>query len=141
MHTIVVRGEAKASLKIGDADDDWIDIPGEELSGVTCEQKFADYLYLTDDLADLGLSGGVMHFEFTEGQLWTITTYAAEALLTEDQLRALADWTEIQWLDGIGEEFEQFPCRSSSAGEYYISPAAPQQNITIRQDNVTIPAR
>ncbi|MCW3095825.1 MAG: hypothetical protein JWL77_1443 [Chthonomonadaceae bacterium] len=139
MHSIVVRGEAKAFLEIGDADDDWIDIPGEELSGVTCDQKFAEYLY--DDLANIGLSGGVMRFEFTEGQLWTITTYEAEFRLTEDQLRALAQWTEFQWIDGIGEEFEQFPCRSSSAGNYYISPSDPQQTVTIRQDNAPITVR
>ncbi|MCW3053445.1 MAG: hypothetical protein JWN14_2615 [Chthonomonadales bacterium] len=132
MHTIVVRGEAKAFLQIGDADD-WNDIPGEELSGVTCDQKFADYLY--DDLVNIGLSGGVMRFEFMEGQLWTITTFEAEFLLSEDQLRVLADWTVFQWIDGIGEEFEQVPCRSSSTGNYYISPSDPRQTVTIRQDN------
>ena len=54
--------------------------------------------------------------------------------MDQDELESLAEYTQGQWSDGIGEGLEQYPCYTSNNGEEaYISPWFSWQQITTTQ--------
>lgn len=110
MYKIVISAEAQT---------DFQDL--EKLHGIECQEDFTDYL--NKNLSGLGLSSGIMNFEYWDGKLFTRTEYLSERKLTDSELAELVDYTQGQWSDGIGEGFEQEPCYYSEDGvEVYISP-------------------
>ena len=140
MYKITIKGEARTeypNLSI--------------LNGISCEDDFSEYFSKKygeteneQSLIDKGVHNGYMHFSYENGKLWTITTYESPVELTEEEIKILADYTQGQWSDGIGEGFEQYPCMhdndycdecvcgecedgdichdNNDAGEVYVSP-------------------
>lgn len=98
---------------------------------IECQDDFTDYL--DDDLLGIGLIEGYMSFELVDDKLYTITEYTSTHELTKKQLDLLADYTQGQWSDGIGEGFEQQPCYEEDDKEVYISPWYYGQEVTINQ--------
>jgi hypothetical protein len=51
--------------------------------------------------------GGKLRFSYKPdvNELWCITEYRSRRRLNDDELKMLADYTEGQWSDGIGENF------------------------------------
>jgi len=121
----------------GIAETDHYDL--SELDGVMCDDDFAEYFNEEEQaLIDKNVNNGYMRFSHENGELYTITEYECEEKLTDDELQILADYTQGQWSDGIGEGFEQFPCfftedEEGEEVEVYISPWCPKQKITITQ--------
>lgn len=60
--------------------------------------------YLDNDLADLGISGGLSQCRISiDGELILTTDYWAPKKLDDSTLQRLVDYTIAQWEDGIGE--------------------------------------
>ena len=102
--------------------------------------KVSVYLKITGDFVDYfdgdfksKLVSGYMGFEVIDGELFTITEYRINSKLTEKELFQLADYTQGQWSDGIGENFEQNPCKEINEEEVYISPWQRNQSVLIQQ--------
>ncbi len=87
------------------------------LSGVTCQDDFAEY----SDL-HAKLESGYMSFVFEVDTLYTVTTYLLKEDLSDDEIKKLESETQGQWSDGIGEGFEQFSCAFIGEEEVFISP-------------------
>ncbi|MDM0008390.1 hypothetical protein QTI51_26700 [Variovorax sp. J22G73] len=85
----------------------------QTLHGLTySEESFSDYLLdgiETQELADLGVSGGELKFEFDPqaGGLVAHTEYSIPRFLTHSEVEALQRYTAGQWSDGIGSNFFQ----------------------------------
>lgn len=81
------------------------------LHGLEHDEIFSDYMCDGGDetLADAGVTGGTLRFEFDEttGVLFGFTRYSAPRLLSEEELCLLKEYTVGQWSDGIGENFTQ----------------------------------
>jgi hypothetical protein len=106
----------------------------EELDGIDCQDEFSEYF--GDDeqlLIDKGVNNGYLNFEYSDGKLWSVTTYDSPVELTQDELDIIGDYTQGQWSDGIGESFEQFPCMEDDNGEVYVSPWHTGQVLIISQ--------
>ena len=89
------------------------------LDGIDDKTDFVEYI--DNNFADK-LDSGYMSFKVEDGKLYTLTEYDVKEDLTEDELNELADYTQGQWSDGIGEGFEQFPCWEEDGEEIYLSP-------------------
>lgn len=98
MYTITIKGEAHTNYPNID-----------ELDGIDCQDCFSEY-FDGDETYAKDVTGGFMHFEVDKGILMTITRYDSTRELTEQELADLAEYTQGQWSDGIGEGFEQEPC-------------------------------
>jgi hypothetical protein len=129
MWKITIKGEART---------DYPDL--EKLDGIDCQDDFAEYSDFNKDL-----EGGYMFFKYEKEKLMTYTQYTAKKEFNEEQLQQLAEETQGQWSDGIGEGFEQSPCLyveeyKNSDGEYtdevYISPWFSGQKIEIKQEQI-----
>lgn len=132
MYKITIKGEAKT---------DYENL--EELDGIDCQDEFSEYFGKKygdreeeQSLIDKGVSNGYMHFEFKDKKLWTITTYNSQQKLNKDELKILADYTQGQWSDGIGEGFEQNPCKYDGEDEIYISPWFSGQEVVVLQEKI-----
>lgn len=110
----------------------------KDLHGIYCQQCFSEYFH-DETFHQKGISGGFMHFEFNadDGKLYTITEYDAEKKLAAADLEKLRAYTVGQWSDGIGEGFEQFPCRVINGEEIYLSPWYYGQVATITQEEAS----
>jgi len=53
------------------------------------------------------ISGGVLFFEYINGDLYAMTTYNIIHELTQDEINQLRVYTVGQWGDGLGESLEQ----------------------------------
>lgn len=122
-YRVVVVGEAKTGY------------PNlKELDGVTCKDDFTEYMQYnpkTSPIKRKGISSGYMEFKYLMDRLWTVTTYKCPVELSQKELNDLKEYTIGQWSDGIGETFEQFPCKyvpeyetqnGLTSDEAYISP-------------------
>jgi len=137
---ILVRGEAQACFRAYNAeeDEDGQKVSGEELHGISADDPDDEFSqYFDCAMEGLGVYQGWMRFEFAGEKLWTITEYQAMSALSEEELKALALFTQGQWSDGIGEGFEQKRCLNFSGGSFSVSPYADRQNLTISQCGVT----
>jgi hypothetical protein len=112
MYKIIIKGEAKT---------DYENL--KRLNGVSAHEEFSDYFGEDEQsLIDKDVCNGYMHFEFKDNKLWTVTTYESDVELTQKEIDVLADYTQGQWSDGIGEGFEQYPCMFTEDNEeIYIS--------------------
>lgn len=120
MYKIVIKGEAKTDYE-----------HLAELHGIDCQERFSDYFDRDEFYKEI--SGGYMSFIHENGKLWTITEYDSNRKLTEEELATLADYTQGQWSDGIGEGFEQEPCFFEENEEVYISPWFFGQKLILEQ--------
>jgi len=72
--------------------------------------EMSDYLidYSDTILGGLGLTGGYIEFQFdtSENRLWVVTEYSSPRELTQDEISALVEYTQGQWSDGMGTNFE-----------------------------------
>jgi hypothetical protein len=100
------------------------------LNGINWQEDFVEYF--DGDSLDKLISG-YMRFEVVDGSLWTITEYEINAALTDEELTELANYTQGQWSDGIGEGFEQFSCCEEDGNEIFVSPWYPGQVLEIDQ--------
>jgi hypothetical protein len=96
------------------------------LDGVDCDDCFCDYFY--EQWMSDTITHGYMRFEYdpVANQLITVTEYKSAKMLTSVELNELADYTQGQWSDRIGENFEQEPMR-----EAYISPYSHDQTVSM----------
>jgi hypothetical protein len=120
----------------------------KHLEGVECQEDFTEYIrnIVNGDGKDCSqyFESGFTTFEYNSktGNLDAVCTYTCKPEIDELDLDVillenLAEYTQGQWSDGIGECFEQEPCNTGSRGEeYYISMWYPNQKITtvIEQD-------
>jgi hypothetical protein len=133
MYKITIKGEAST---------DYANLAA--LDGIDCQEEFTEFFsgkYKDNEneqaLIDKGVCNGYMNFEYKNGKLWTVTTYDSPVQLTEDELNILADYTQGQWSDGIGEGFEQEPCMCDDDDEdVYISPWSRGQKLITEQKEV-----
>lgn len=128
MYKITIRGMAETSYD-----------NVKELHGIGCQEDFTDYFCQEEQcLKDKGVSGGYMFFEvLNDDHLWTTTTYTSREELTLKEIELLANYTQGQWSDGIGEGFEQEPCYfDEQGGEVYISPWHRDQYLITQQEKV-----
>ncbi len=88
-----------------------------QLSGVSCQDDFAEYSDLSRKL-----ESGYMSFKFEDGILYTITEFELKEALGYDEIEKLKSETQGQWSDGIGEGFEQSGCAYIADEEVFISP-------------------
>jgi len=98
-----------------------------DCNGISDDTEFMDYFWSNDpeieDSISRIVSGGLMSFAVKNNTLWTYTDYEVTEKLNSSEMKALQDYTQGQWSDGIGEGFEQQPCGSDKYGdEIYISP-------------------
>jgi hypothetical protein len=102
------------------------------LDGIYCQDNFVDY---ADEPLRSKLKSGYMSFKYNEEeeQLYTVTKYIAKEQLSESELQELADYTQGQWSDGIGEGFEQEPCCEVDGYEIYVSPWHRNQELEVIQ--------
>ena len=120
MYTIKIKGEAKASLE--DKDGNYHALSLEQLlqcNYIDIQDDFVEYI---DEDYKYKLDSGYTHFKLDEGKLYSICVYEANEKLTDEELELLGDYTQGQWSDGIGEGFEQYPCKEIDDMELYISP-------------------
>lgn len=110
------------------------------LDGVDSDACFSEYFheqFTVGDtthpgeqaLIDAGVTGGFMHFECLDNELFVVTEYDLKRKLTEAEEKQLIEYTQGQWSDGIGEGFEQNPLERDGY-EYYISAWYPGQVAT-----------
>lgn len=52
------------------------------------------------------VTGGYMEFRYENGELYTYTTHDVSRQLTNEECKKVADYTQGQWSDGIGEGFD-----------------------------------
>jgi hypothetical protein len=106
------------------------------LDGVDDQSNFVEYMDEEDYPFVSNLGGAYMEFKVRDGKLYTITEYDIknDYNLTETELQQLADYTQGQWSDGIGEGFEQFPCAEEDGEEIYLSPWCRGQDVEIIVD-------
>lgn len=116
------------------SDDNGDAVPERIGHGVTldyAENEFVQYMHNRTLAAKLG--SGYMRFEFDKEaqRLVTITEYTARERLTATERKELGKYTQGQWADGIGEGFEQFPCREYAGRDVFISPWYHGQVVTV----------
>lgn len=131
MYIIKIKGEAEAHLE--DRDGNTHALSFEQLlrcNYIDIQDDFVEYI--DDDYKDK-LDSGYTHFKVDEGKLYSICVYEVNEKLTDEELELLTDYTQGQWSDGIGEGFEQFPCRKIDNMELYISPWIPEQTCEVLQ--------
>lgn len=106
----------------------------EDFDGISSSDLFSYYLR-DEALKQKGVSGGRMYFEYNkvDRQLYTITAYESKHLLAEQELQRLVDYTLGQWCDGIGEEFQQNPCRYINNKPIYVCAG---EFLTVTQEEV-----
>ncbi len=147
-YKITIKGEAKTSYP-----------HLERLDGIDSQDNFAEYFGEDEKSFSKDIKSGYMKFVFEDGKLWTITEYWSKRELTKEELDILAEYTQGQWSDGIGEGFEQNSCYESdvsyqqyteqelvdiASGKYdddpeeifevFISPWFGEQVLTIKQE-------
>jgi hypothetical protein len=98
------------------------------LDGVECQDDFVQYF---DEDFSHKLKHGYMSFHVEDGKLFTVTEYEMNEPLVADELEILANYTQGQWSDGIGESFEQFPCAEENGEEIFVSPWYHGQKTTV----------
>lgn len=113
--------EVKVRAIAGNIDGDY---SREDFHGVICDEVFSEYL--PEGLKDV-FKGGKMSFIWELGELWVETDYTSEQTPSEREIIKLAEFTQGQWSDGIGENFEQMPCLDSG----YVSPWYRGQQVQI----------
>ncbi len=125
MFKIIVKGEAKTDYK-----------NISELSGIDCQDNFAEYFDRGVSYED-AIEDGYMHFTVEDGKLMTITEYTSKRRLSGIELENLKEYTQGQWSDGIGEGFEQNECMIDDDGEeVFISPWFSGQVIQVTQEEI-----
>jgi hypothetical protein len=108
MYIIFIKGRAKVSNNDGPVIDPTL---LKQLNGVTYEQgTFTEFLA---DGGDYSISrkikrDGGMYFSYKAGEMTVsvTTSYWSKKPLSEKELKSLANYTMIQWSDGIGEGLE-----------------------------------
>jgi len=75
----------------------------------------------------------LFRYDKEANQLMAETAYSFTRRLTEEEMRALEDYTTGQWSDGIGESFEQQPVGDG----FYISPWHRGQKLEV----IEVPSR
>lgn len=126
MYQIKIKGEAKTNYK-----------NLFKLKGIDCQDDFAEYFDGDESYAQ-DIQSGYMKFIVENNKLMTITTYKSNRKLSDDELKNLADYTQGQWSDGIGEGFEQEPCMYDDDNEeVYISPWFHGQVLKIEQEIIS----
>lgn len=108
---MLIRFTAPAS--IFDEDDEEVTAveSHRKFDGASHEKEvFTDFLGGPDEETQLALlleRGGTLHFQFSDSldQLEAITEYRACRPLSDSEFEKLKDYTQAQWMDGIGENF------------------------------------
>lgn len=137
----IIKGKAKATIEYYDDKDDVQTKESnilspyylKQLDGIEIPDNFVDY---ADHLSFYNkLVEGYTHFKFEDDSLWSVCEYELKEPLTEEELKELAEDTQGQWSDGIGEGFEQFACTEIDKNEVFISPWIPEQELIYYQTN------
>ena len=135
MYLITIRAIAGSVQLSTGMEDEYDQGLRSDIDGLDCDECFSDYFPLDRVTAYNVLTSGFMRFEFdqAEDELFVLTEYESSRELTPKELDELADYTQGQWSDGIGEGFEQRPCRIVGVNEYYVSPWYRGQKLEIHQ--------
>lgn len=133
-YILIIKGTAKASSE--DRMGEWREEePDDWMNSIKDDQdEFSDYFREGTWIKDV--TGGTLTFKVEDGKLYAITVYESVRRLTNKELVELMDYTVGQWSDGIGEGFEQYPCRVDNGVDYFISPWHTKQKATITQKKV-----
>lgn len=97
-----------------------------------CDEDFADYLH--NDWSHK-VKSGYMSFIYVEKKLYVITKYLLKEPLNDAEIAELMDYTQGQWSDGIGENFEQMPI-DIDGKDYFLSPWYRGQEINYTELNL-----
>jgi hypothetical protein len=85
---------------------------------------------MEEEMAEKFISG-YLRFEVIDGILHTITDYKIKdgSKFTKKELEEIMDYTQGQWSDGIGENFEQIPINYANNTFVYLSPYFHKQKV------------
>ena len=136
MYRIIVKGESGNIVTVPEKElsqSDLYTIKNEIVFAVDCQDDFVEYM---DEPLKSKLESGYMWFKIEKDKLFTITSYVAKEKLSKEELKELADYTQGQWSDGIGEGFEQLPCIYIDDQEVYLSPWYFGQKLEIKQNKI-----
>jgi hypothetical protein len=132
MYSITIIGKAKVHLENPYTRKSQKPTPAQlfKCNGLKIEDDFAEYI---DEDYGIKIDSGYTHFEVDKGNLYSVCVYEVNEKLTDEELKLLANYTQGQWSDGIGEGFEQFPCEEIDGMDLYISPWIPGQKCNVTQ--------
>ena len=103
-----------------------------ELDGAVSDDVCSNYV--TNDLADLGITGGSVKLTYdpTAKQMWVVTEYECPDKLKAVDLKRLTKETLGQWSDGIGEGcFDELARRLGISLD--LAPRGQKENLRIEQ--------
>jgi hypothetical protein len=133
-HSIIIKGLSDGATPDTEYENEWYEKINMEslINHINCEENFVEYA--PKNLANK-LKSGYMRFQWNpeEEKAYTITEYTTKEKLSDEELTQLANYTQGQWSDGIGEGFEQYPCCQSEGCDVYISPWIPNQKLEVIQ--------
>jgi len=130
---VTIKGVASAKIEYEEITDT---STLEDLDGIEIDDEFveyAQYLSCFDKLIE-----GYTKFEFKDNSLWAVCTYEVKEKLTEKELKELANYTQGQWSDGIGENFEQWPCAYTHNNDIYVSPWESTQRLFVSHEDISL---
>ena len=103
------------------------------MDGISCDENFVGYMPEWDWVKSTPAHMKFRYDPKTE-KLITEVVYEVDDDITAEQKDELADYTQGQWSDGIGEGFEQRVCGNTINGEeIYISPWTHGQIIRVEE--------
>lgn len=126
MFKVRIEGRAKANVSVKNIEVN--NIHGDD-------SDFVEYM------RDGGLKSKIvgeayMQFEKKGGSLFSVVEYEVSEKLSDKEMQELADYTQGQWADGIGECFEQNPCGNVDGKDLYISPWTSSQVVSVSQSEI-----
>lgn len=140
--TIKIIGEAKLNYNKKEYDNDDVvthdyEYYAQEVEHIAiCNDNFAEYF--PEEMSNISsvINQGYADFHFRDGKLYVETTYYSERELEQSELDILAEYTQGQWSDGIGESYEQSPCAEVNGKEIYLSMWHRGQKVEIKQGKI-----
>lgn len=124
---LIIKGEALASLEKSGQSRNLTDAELQRCHGIDIQDDFVEYM---DEPLKSKLESGYTEFVYENGKLYSVCTYEVLEPLTEEEIKEVAEYTQGQWSDGIGEGFEQEPYVYIDDEELYISPWFYEQKLT-----------
>ena len=110
------------------------------LNGYDSQDDFTEYM--NKDMKAKVKPGSYMTFLFNEAdqKLYTVVKYISGKMMSEKEMNDLAEYTQSQWSDGIGEGYEQMPITEFDGEECFLSPWHKDQEMFISVLPIQIPA-
>jgi len=143
MMQLEIRGTAQAwaEQNLDDEEDnrEVTDAELQQLHGLTGDEDFVEYM--PENFCPFITGPVYLRFEYNKRtkQLETVTTYDLTGSPSDDMIKEVMDWTQGQWSDGIGENYEQQVAKVIGGVSFYINPwharQEPKATLVRRPDN------